>query len=97
MAAERTRTISRHYLEYLKKRAQGTEYPQRNVAPVQAVMFDSVELSSSPEKEMIDHHWLTSYIAGLSDKEVTRKVKKYFQGYSTIDDAIVDKILMELL
>ncbi|MBN1758338.1 MAG: hypothetical protein JW863_08475 [Chitinispirillaceae bacterium] len=97
MAAERTRAISRHYLEYLQKKTRGTEYPKKDIAPVQAMMFDHVELSSPPDKDSSDYQWLTNYISELSDEEVSRKMKQFRNSYSTVDEACTDKIMMELL
>ena len=96
MAAERTRMVSRHYLEYLKKKKQELQAGKKVVTPLHALTFDQVELSSSSAENTSDYTWLTTYIQGLSNEEVARKMKAYQDSYSTVDDAMTDKLMLEL-
>ena len=98
MAAERIHAVAKRYQEYLRKKAeQGDRRTRKVFAPLEAVTFDRVELSASRQDTENDYQWLTSYIKGLSDEEVSLKMKQYQDSFPTIDEAFIDKLQMELL
>ena len=96
MAAERTRTVSGYYPAYLKKKKQNFQTGKKVIAPFTAMTFDRVEFSSPVEKTA-DYTWLSNYIHEMSNEEVARKMKVYRDSFSTVDDAMTDKLLLELL
>ncbi len=98
MAAERIHAVAKRYQEYLRKKAeQGDRLTRKVFAPLDAVTFDQLELTAPKQKAGSDYLWLTDYIKGLSDEEVSLKMKKYRDGFPTIDEAFLDKLQMELL
>lgn len=97
MATERTQTVSRRYSQYLRNHPHLDGLKKRPVAPVDAVTFDRVELSSHERDSSGEYTWLTKHVVGMSDEEVARKMKQYRDSYSTIDEAFIDKVLMEVL
>lgn len=97
MAAERTQVVSRHYLAYLKKKNQEAQTGKRVVAPLDAVTLDRVELSFSSADNSTDTTWLTNYIKNMPNNEVSGKMKAYRDSFSTVDEAMTEKLLLELL
>ena len=98
MAAERIHAVAKRYQEYLRKKAeQGDRRTRKVYAPLEAVTFDRVELTAPQQEAAADYQWLSTYIKGLSDEEVSRKMKQYRDSFPTIDEAFLDKIQMELL
>ena len=96
MAAERTQKVSPRYLEYLRNHAHD-RYKKRNVTPVDALTFDLLELSGNKETDVEKYQGLTSLIIAMPKEEVAGKMKKYLDSFPTIDEAFVEKLLMEIL
>ena len=98
MAAERIHAVAKRYQEYLRKKAeQGSRRERKVFAPLEAVTFDRVELTAPQHDAENDYRWLATYIKGLSDEEVSLRMKQYQDSFPTIDEAFIDKLQMELL
>jgi hypothetical protein len=98
MAAERIHAVAKRYREYLRKKTeQGDRRTRKVFTPLEAVTFDRVELTSPRQNAENDYQWLTAYTKGLSDEEVSLKMRQYRDSFPTIDEAFIDKLQMELL
>jgi hypothetical protein len=86
MKSERTRTsrtVIGNYLQHQQGR------------PIDAVTFDTFHSTESAQRNANDYNWLCSMVRSMPDEEVARRMKKTRSDYSTIEDALVDKLIME--
>ena len=65
--------------------------------PIDAVTFDSVEITGQELDEENSSASLISLIQNMSDQEVSRRMKKHRNTYQTVEDALVEKLFMEAL
>lgn len=66
-------------------------------SPIDALTFDRVEISDQQPENDASYAWLTAFAAALPDDVVERKMRKLRNEYEQIDDAIVDKVIMEAI
>ena len=89
------------YTERIQKYNQkGIIFEKRKNAlihPVEAITFDTVEISEETENEVSQIEMLVELINKMSDREVAGRIKKYRDSFETIDDALVDKLFIECL
>lgn len=65
--------------------------------PIDALTFDTFHSTKSDERNTNEYNWLCSMVRSMPDEEVARRMKKTRSSYSTIDEALIDKIIMESL
>jgi hypothetical protein len=73
--------------------AQATPKPSR---PQDVMTFEMVDFSDSTS-EKLEIQRVASIITSLSDDHVNERIRKLRNSYSDIDDAIIDKLIMEEL
>ncbi len=64
--------------------------------PLDAITLDKVELSGERIRTD-DYNWLISHIQEILEAEVVDRMKKFRNSSETIDDALIDKLIMEIL
>ena len=65
--------------------------------PIDAVTFDS-SLSINPElQQKQEQQFLEAYVNSLSDEEVNHKMRDYKNSFDEIEDALIEKLIMEAL
>jgi hypothetical protein len=65
--------------------------------PIDAVTFDS-SLSINPGlQQKQEQQFLAAYVNSLSDEEVNRKMRDFKNSFDEIDDALIEKLIMEEL
>ena len=97
MVPERTQPLSRRHDGYLHNRLFTGQHRRVFKQPINAVTCDSVDLSDNEPNVVGEYKWLTTMVSTMSEKEVARRMKKHRDSYSTIDDAVADKVIMEAL
>ena len=78
-----SRKILRKYLQH------------QQVHPIDAITFDTFEPTKVVERKPDDYQWLAAMVRSMSDEEVSRRMRKIRSTYTTIDEALVDKLIME--
>lgn len=95
MVPERTQSLSRQLDGYLRNRFFSGQRRRPFKQPIDAVTFDLVDISGEEPDRVGEYQWLIAMVSTLSEKEVARKMKKYRDSFSTIDDAVAEKVMME--
>jgi hypothetical protein len=68
----------------------------RIIQPVDAVVFENFD-SEENDPKAIEQKILSEIINRIPDEVVSEKIKKLMQSYESIDDALIDKLIMEEL
>jgi hypothetical protein len=58
---------------------------------------DTIELSDNEKKENDSLNWFSTYIKLLPESIVSEKIKQTFSGNGMEDDALVQKLLFEIV
>lgn len=86
MTKERTRATRSMLRKYLQ---------HQQVKPIDALAFDTSKSTQNVEPQPDDYKWLCSMVRSMPDEEVSRRMRKTRSSYTTIDEALVDKLIME--
>jgi hypothetical protein len=72
---------------------------KKNVARqiIDAVSFESFKPVNPELQQKQERQYLVSYINSLSDEEVNRRMKDYKNSFDEIDNALIEKLIMEAL
>ncbi len=97
MSGERTRPLSGKLEAYLRNRIISSRNGDGLSRPIEALTFDSVDLSGNLPETRNEYKWLNDLVSGLPEKYTKRKMKEYLNSFPTIDDAVVEKLIMEEL
>lgn len=65
--------------------------------PLDAVTFDSLNPVNPELQQQLDKQFLVAYINALPDEEVNRRMRAYKNSFSDIDNALIEKLIMEVL
>jgi hypothetical protein len=63
--------------------------------PIEAVTMETVELSQI--NAITDFTWLNKYVSDLPDEVVNERMKQYRDSFDSIDDALIDSLIIEEL
>lgn len=87
----------RDYSWMYNRRAFGTRKQSGKSAPIDAFTFDKVSFTekASETSNTVDN--LISYIKSMPEDVMRDRVKKMIRDYESLDDALIDKIIMEEL
>lgn len=97
MKTERIHSSQKQHRIYTSRRLPAAREAHFLTKPIDAIAFDVVEYSGNePEPALVDtRSRLTDIVRKMPDKEVARRIKKYRDSFSTIDDALAEKVFME--
>lgn len=90
-----SREYERGYSAEKKRSSQRKSHSWRS--PIDALAFDRVEISDQQPENTTPNAWLIAFAAALPDDVIERKMRKLRNDYEQIDDAIVDKVIMEAI
>ena len=86
MAKEWTRVPRNEIRKYLQ---------HQQVKPIDALTFDTFKSTKKVEQQPDDYKWLCNMVRSMPEDEVNRRMRKTRSTYTTIDEALVDKLIME--
>lgn len=97
MVPERTQPLSQKLEGYLRNPLFSRQWRRSFRQPIDAVTFDVVDISGEKPGRIDEYQWLKTLVSSMSEKEVERKMKDYRNSFTTIDDAVAEKIIMEAI
>jgi hypothetical protein len=87
----------RYIYQYKKLKNMRVQKKQQALQPIDALIVDEHNSKTSKEKNHDTVVMLTSYINALSDDDVNGRIKEFNHSFEHLDDAIVEKMIMESL
>lgn len=65
--------------------------------PMDAVAFDSTPSGTGHNSRDCEKSWLETYVALIPDEDVKERMKKFTDSFESVDDCIIDKLIIEEL
>lgn len=87
----------KHVHAYGADRDSVRRWSRLSAGPLDAITFDRVELSGEQPELVSENTGLIKIITEMNSSTVDRKIKNYLDSFTTIDDAIAEKIFMEAI
>ncbi|MCX7725271.1 MAG: hypothetical protein N2053_00330 [Chitinispirillaceae bacterium] len=83
--------------EKIKENRKKQRKKIKRISSIDTIIMEKEALPQEKENEKINYEWLNSLIIAMPDEVVREKVRKLFSKSSDEKDALVDKLIMEII